>query len=507
MALPLAAFLAVVSAAWAQEKTPRIGCVYPAGGQRGATFEITIAGKHLGDARGARFSGNGIQATVVEEIPTMDSAAEKLERKIGELWQHEKSAETEMQIDAIRQTQRGMFSQTLTERGENIADLHAKLAELMKGEQDGATRKQVAEIQFKLSRYTGILRRSRTYPLLAELVRLKVTLAPDAEPGPRELRLETPDGLSNPLTFCVGVLPELRETEPEVPAAPRYGRAQASMPPRPETRVTLPAVVNGQIIPREPDVEFFVEPDLFTRGDADRYRFEARKGQQLVCAVSARQLIPYLADAVPGWFQATLTLYDAKGNELAYADDYRFHPDPVLFFKVPEDGEYVIEIADALSRGRPDFVSRIAIGELPFITGVFPLGGRAGEQTSVDLTGWNLPAGKLTFDGRDKAPGIHSLSAPGANNLPFALDDLPECSCSTRRTGATSPPCITPACRGTRSWRVGTSSTRNSAGTRACWTSSRTPRPSRSHASINWPIPSSVNSRAGATTAASRLGK
>jgi hypothetical protein len=424
--LRLAAFLAVVVVASAQDKTPRIGYVYPAGGQRGATFEVTIAGKNLGDARGARFSGGGIQAAVVGEIPSMDSASGKMGQQIGELMQHEKNAETEMQIDAIKQKLTGMASQTHTERGESVTELRAKLTELMKGEPDAATKKQIAEIQFKLSRHTGVLQRSRTYPLLAELVRLKVTLAPDAEPGPRELRLETPDGLSNPLTFCVGVLPEFREPEPEITVAPRYGRAQASAPPQTETRITLPVVVNGQIIPHEPDASFVV-PDRFTPGDADRYRFEARKGQQLVCAVSARQLIPYLADAVPGWFQATLTLYDAKGNELAYTDDYRFHPDPVLFFKVPEDGEYIIEIADALSRGRPDFVYRIAIGELPFITGLFPLGGRAGEQTGVDLSGWNLPAGKLTFDGRDKAQGVYPLSVRNSNLVPFAADNLPEC--------------------------------------------------------------------------------
>ena len=28
----------------------------------------------------------------------------------------------------------------------------------------------------------------------------------------------------------------------------------------------------------------------------------------------ARRLIPYLADAVPGWFQATMALYDAWGK-------------------------------------------------------------------------------------------------------------------------------------------------------------------------------------------------
>jgi hypothetical protein len=425
MALPLAAFFAVVSPAWAQENSPRIGYVYPAGGQRGTTFEVTIAGKNLGDARRARFSGGGIQATVLEEIPSMDSASERMRQKMGELMQAGKGAEAEMQIDEIKQKLTGMASQTHTERGESVAELRAKIAELMKGEPDAATKKQIAELQFKLARHTGMLRRSKTYPLLSELVRLKVTLVPNAEPGARELRLETPGGLSNPLTFCVGALPEFSEPEPEIRVAPQSRRAPVSSPTATETRITLPCVVNGQIIPHEPEA-FFVVPDRFTPGDTDRYRFEARKGQQLVVAVSARQLIPYLADAVPGWFQATLTLYDAKGNELAYADDYRFHPDPVLFFKVPEDGEYVIEITDALSRGRPDFVYRITIGELPFITSIFPLGGRAGEKTAVELRGWNLPASSLTVEGND-APGIRSVAVRDSNLVPFAVDTLPEC--------------------------------------------------------------------------------
>ena len=101
--------------------------------------------------------------------------------------------------------------------------------------------------------------------------------------------------------------------------------------------------------------------------------------------------MPYLADAVPGWFQAVLTLYDAAGKEVAYDDDFRFHPDPVLHYVVPNDGEYTVEIKDALYRGREDFVYRISIGELPFVTGIFPLGGKAGARTSVELSGWNLP--------------------------------------------------------------------------------------------------------------------
>jgi hypothetical protein len=261
-------------------------------------------------------------------------------------------------------------------------------------------------------------------PVIAETVTIEVTMAPDTEPGERELRLGTPSGLSNPLVFCVGQLAEFSEKEPKSsttpglgsrPAGSLAGAGPAPAQPEPGTSITLPAIVNGQILP----------------GDVDRFRFEARKGQQLVIAASARELIPYLADAVPGWFQATLALYDTDGKELAYDDDYRFHPDPVLFYEIPRDGEYLIEIRDAIYRGREDFVYRIAVGELPFVTSIFPLGGTAGAQTTIEANGWNLPASNLTPQAKDKGPGVYPVSASCkgliSNPVPFAVDTLPEC--------------------------------------------------------------------------------
>ena len=80
------------------------------------------------------------------------------------------------------------------------------------------------------------------------------------------------------------------------------------------------------------------------------------------------------------------------------------------YYEIPADGEYVVEIKDAIYRGREDFVYRITVGELPFVTSIFPLGGRAGAQTTVELKGWNLPATTLTMDAKDKAPGVYPLS-------------------------------------------------------------------------------------------------
>jgi hypothetical protein len=159
-------------------------------------------------------------------------------------------------------------------------------------------------------------------------------------------------------------------------------------------------------------------------------------------------LIPYLADAVPGWFQAALTLYDSSGNEVAYSDHFHFQPDPVLAFKVPRDGEYVLEVKDALYRGREDFVYRIDTGALPFITGIFPLGGPARTRTTVALEGWNLPTGSLTLEAADMKSGIRMLSVSQgellSNRVPFAVDTLPECQESDGASGPAAQPITLP---------------------------------------------------------------
>ncbi len=381
--------LASCSAAGAQETTPRLGYVYPAGGRQGTTFQITLGGKYLDDIKRVFFSGSGVEAKVLHEIEPMKSdAANALRKKLTEL------------------------------------------TRISKEERDAKVRLEIAKLERRLAHYLGETTRRRAQPALAEAVAIEVAIAADAEPGGRVLRVESRRGLSNPIRFYVGQLPEFCEDAPGlVPEAQDYP-SPLRFPPKVTTEITLPAVVNGQIIPREPDYVDW-RAKRFTPGDADRYRFAAHKGQRLVVAAAARELVPYLADAVPGWFQATLTLYDDQGNELAYHDDYYFHPDPVLLFEVPEDGQYTIEIKDAIYRGRPDFVYRIRIGELPFVTSIFPLGGRAGGQTAVELTGWNLPTDTLTMDTSEKLPGIHALSVQTedatSNTVPFAIDTLPEC--------------------------------------------------------------------------------
>ncbi len=387
MTMWVAALLAVVpgtraiGAAARAQRRPGIGYVYPAGGRQGTTLEVAIAGRYLDGVTNVVVSGGGVKATVVEHVkPLTGKQINLLRDRLKVLQQEMKSANQG--------------------KGQSTG-AGAKRAVNAEPKMDRATvQKEMAEIRKKLANPKN---RNRDNPQLGEDLTLRLVLAPNATLGKRELRLKTNLGLSNPVAFHVGQLPEHTEKEPN------NKTADTEVPSR------LPLVLNGRIMP----------------GDVDRFQLKLSKGTRLVMAASARELIPYLADAVPGWFQATLALYDAAGNELAYADDYRFNPDPVLFCEIPRDGEYVLEIKDAIYRGREDFVYRIAVGELPFVTSIFPLGGRAGAQTTVEVKGWNLPADELTLDARDKGPGILPVSVRKnklvSNNVPFAVGTLPEC--------------------------------------------------------------------------------
>ena len=199
-------------------------------------------------------------------------------------------------------------------------------------------------------------------PQIEEQVKVRIVIGKNAEIGLHDFRLVTESGFSNRIFFDVNELAEVNEVEPnDKPST-------ACLLPK------LPCVVNGQILP----------------GERDCFRFSATKGQTIVCHTKARLLVPYLADAVPGWFQPILTLRDAKEKEVAYNDDFGDNPDPVIIYTVPQTGEYTLEIKDAVYRGREDFVYRISIGEIPFVRSIFPLGGKIGTKTKIELDGVNL---------------------------------------------------------------------------------------------------------------------
>ncbi|MFA6560612.1 MAG: hypothetical protein WCV00_01730 [Verrucomicrobiia bacterium] len=388
--LGVAGGVALAPLGQAQTK-PYIGYVYPAGGQQGTTFEVKVGGQNLTDDCGVIVSGSGVTARLVQYCNPLGNR------------------ESALLSQQLRELKKLVAKAVSTKKTKGAATPSPPPV------MDPATAAMMTRIE-------KLLREDVRTPACAAfrgVAFFEVTIAPDALPGERELRLVMRrGGASNPMVFHVGQVAE-HSRKPMI-TAPRQtlGKEALALRNRPaseaEERINIPCTVNGQIASRE----------------VNSYRFTAHKGQRLVITTQARQLIPYIADAVPGWFQPVLALHDTDGKEVAYDDDYRFKPDPVILYEVPKDGDYVLAIYDAIFRGRNDFVYRITIGEMPFVRSIFPLGGRVGDLHPVRMKGMNLGDAELTLPAKDAEAGIHLITAnrDGAvsNPVPFALDTLPE---------------------------------------------------------------------------------
>lgn len=393
--------------AWGQQggREPHIGYLYPAGGQSGTTFEIIAGGQNLRGAKGELVvSGDGIHATAVEYYRALRNLngdqRRELQRRMIAARDTRLAEQSGKEPKPAVEPQIQPASENAAANGKDPGALprHPLLDRI-----DDMSLRELENLQYLLVN----MRKRQLNPQIGEMVRIEVTIQPQAAPGPREIRLKTAGGISNPMRFEVSAVPEVEELEPNGP------RSNSQLPaPAP---LELPVMLNGQILP----------------GDVDRFAVRAKKGQQLVIQAHARSLVPYLADAVPGWFQAVLALYDTKGNEIAFADDFHFDPDPVMLYTVLRNGVYEVEIRDSIFRGREDFVYRLSIGEQPFITAMFPLGGRTGERAVASLDGWNLPKNRMTLNTDYGAGEVRTVALADGRNLsnsvPYAVDKLPEC--------------------------------------------------------------------------------
>ena len=258
--LAVAALLAVTADLDAQTapKDPHIGYVYPTGGRQGTDFEVTVGGQYIKEANGSLHLRQRGQGGSRQVVPSADPGGVR-------------RAQPENPTSRARTWRR---SEKKAGKTEPITDeMVYKMA--------GITENDLKEMEIYRKRDADPKRQPNDQ--IAEELTLKITIDAKAELGKREMRVLTPGAMSNPIWFQVGQWEERRETEPN------------DETPDPVIGATLPVVVNGQIMP----------------GEVDRFSFTARKGARLVIAADARELMPYLADAVPGWFQAVLALYDS----------------------------------------------------------------------------------------------------------------------------------------------------------------------------------------------------
>ncbi|HOJ39847.1 MAG TPA: PPC domain-containing protein, partial [bacterium] len=378
-------FLLVPTSGQAQlAQPPHLGYLFPAGAQQGTTVEVVAAGNRLARTKAALISGKDVQVDVVEVFPPLRNLSPGQRQKLRTLVSEKLRKQAGL---PVKETQP-------PEKDEEPLPRTPLLARLA-----NPTREDLQRIIYE---YFTPKRTMQFVPALAESVLLKVTISPQAEPGWRQLRLLSPAGLSRPLPFQIGSCPEVTELEPN--------EKPSSCPV-----MKLPVVINGQIEP----------------GDVDTFRFKASQGQKLILVLSARRLVPFMADAVPGWFEGLLTLYDSGGKQLASADCHGFDPDPVICWCVPETGEYTVVVRDSLYRGRKDFVYRLSIGEGPFVEGIFPLGGKTGSKVLTKIYGWNLPVDSLSLNTDLADSNFRQICRIAgqwlAQPVSYHLDTLEEC--------------------------------------------------------------------------------
>jgi hypothetical protein len=286
---------------------------------------------------------------------------------------------------------------TLTVEGSNLADTSAVLFdhEGLRGRvvQTADLGPDVVERDPE-STGAPIEDRARDFKLLVE-----VAVGPDVPLGRHSLRLVTPLGVTNMVNFVVGAVVEATEAEPNDEA----GAAQA---------VSLPLTVNGTIEKAD---------------DLDRYRFEVRAGQQIV--------FDLMAARIGSGLDATVTLRDAAGAVLARADDFRGRTDPLLAHRFERDGACTLEVADGLGGGGRGHFYRLTAGELPYVTGVFPIAVRRGAAATVTVDGYNLPSASVRVEATAAAAATERIEVPIAsplgpvlNKVEVALGDDPEVS-------------------------------------------------------------------------------
>lgn len=380
-------------------KVPNIGYLYPAGTQQGTTIQITVGGRNLRGVKEVYVSGEGVKASVVTYQGRLKSLnqqqRDELNNRLRQLRQKYSSSDRQRRVapPAPKNTVPNDPNAAVASAAPVKLPDHPLLRNLDKLSAEGLQKVVETFIRPNLNQIS---------PQIAETVVIEIIADADAAPGDREIRLGTANGLTNPMRFEVGTLPEICEPDYADPGKPVI------------TRLTVPSVINGQILP----------------GEVDRFRFQGKQGQKLVIETHARRLIPYLGDAVPGWFQATLSLSDVAGDEVAFADDFRFDPDPVLYYQIPRDGDYILTINDAIYRGREDFVYRFAVAQQPFVTSIFPLGGSANKPLTATAHGWNLSEKQIKLETQANGSSVRSFQFQKdklrSNAVLYAVDTLPE---------------------------------------------------------------------------------
>lgn len=303
---------------------PVPGYVYPCSLQAGTSARILIGGDSLRGVNGAVVSGDGVTIKRVTQVPGFPRATGKTQIPWTKDWlyailegdttHHELPPEA---TDPKTDWERCRWWETLDERDHLELEL-------------------ICRFWHTPENYP------QPTPALDQLIILDMEVAPDAKPGMRELIVHDNSSISAPHPFLITKEPHVAEPSFVIPTndlrklhVPHVLHIPPNLPVQ-----TPPVTLDGQAWP----------------GEVDEFKLQLKKGVRFTFEMFARELMPYQGDAVPGFFNPVMRLYDPDGREIAYEDDFYYLPDPILSIIPPSDGIYTLKIHDNLYRGRQDNV-------------------------------------------------------------------------------------------------------------------------------------------------------
>ncbi len=206
-----------------------------------------------------------------------------------------------------------------------------------------------------------------------------VKIAADAQLGEHQLRVRTATGISDLRTFYVVPFPIVESKKPN----------NNFHSPQPiELNVTVAGTIENE------EVDYFV--------------VQAKKGQRITAEVQGMRL-------GGGPFDSYVAILDTSRFELASSDDTALAlQDPIASMIAPADGPYVIQIRETSYGGNGDCRYLLHVGTFPRPMGVYPLGGKVGDDLPLQFIG--DVAGPI-------AQTVHLPDVPAARINLFALQD------------------------------------------------------------------------------------
>lgn len=325
--------LVCLGLASAASAIPYPGYFFPSSMQQGTKTRVLVGGVMMGGVKNAYITGGGVKVTRIVVVPGFPRAPGKTQPGWIMNWYYDL---LEDKLPASKR-HRELPPEALTED----SDWQECLWWPYLDERDDIEMQIVGRWWCTPERYP------QATPALDQIVLLDVEVDKDAKPGRRDIILLDGGSASAPHSFFITKEPHVCERFFVAPTREQYHRRRLPAALHIPTKfdvLTPPIHIDGQAWP----------------GETDSYQLRLKKGQHLVCDVKGREFMPFQGDAVPGWFNPVLRLYDKNNHEVAFADDYYYLPDPVLTYTVPEDGIYRLDIHDNLYRGRQDCVYMIS---------------------------------------------------------------------------------------------------------------------------------------------------